>query len=1066
MLALSRGFRLVILILLASGSLRAQISDARLEGTVRDETQAVLPGATVTAKNSETGQTRTATTDSRGRYLFANLPPAPHDLEVSLTGFKTTIRHGIVLTVGAQLALDLTMTVGSVTEQVTVTSEAPLVETQSGTVAGVVEERVIRELPLNGRSFADLVQLEPGVVRTRAGNKATLSGTGEKMSLGGARPHQMSFLLDGADMMSRNNTNPAGASGFMLGVDSIQEFRVSTSGFSAEFGRNSGGVVSAVTKSGTNNLHGTVYGFLRNDNLDARDFFDRKTASNPKGEPEFKRSQFGSAVGGPMIHNKTFFFANYEGVRARRGTTTVDNVPTAAARLGNLGTRTVTVAESIKPYLALYPLPNGDDLGGGIGRYFWAGSQNTDQDDVVARIDHQLTDNQTLMFRMFYDNASVIAPSSLGLIQMFNKSRIQNYVLNHKQIVSSTLVNDFRITFLRDASEATDSTAEGMERLEFVPGRGFGHFTPGVIASISTNSSGPQYWRQNLFEVINDVAMAKGAHAIKFGGIAKRLRYNSINVGRLRGEYIFNSLEEVLTANAARFEAGHVTEGTRGMRQSLFGFYFQDDYRPTPRLSLNLGVRYEFVTGVSEANGRVSQLRNQLDPTVTVGDPWFLNPSKKNIVPRLGFAYDLTGDGKTSVRGGFGVYPDQLLALYWRDSSQRMLPYTQRFFVQRPANGTIRFPDAIVQFPLTDSPMFDPNQSMEMMNYRPHQPYTMQYNLTMQRQLSSSSSFMIGYLGSQSRNNSRNVQWNTANPTQFINGQKCYSVAGSTVAGVAVPASDCFNGVAAPRRNPNFSSILQREFDTNANYNSLQFSMQQRMRGGLSIEGTYQLSRTMDEISGIAGSSDFQNVTSFSMDPDDRGRDYSRAAFDIRHYMVVNGTYNLPNFGLNGIAGQVLGGWSLSSLFNYSGGEPFSVVNRFDRAGNSTIIFGNQERPNVASGASNNPILENPTADQWFDLKAFELQKPGTLGNLGRNTLQGPGVVTVDLAVRKGFQVREGQKLEFRWEMFNMFNHANFSQPEFRIFSNAAAAIAPGSGSITNTRTSSRQMQLGLKYIF
>jgi hypothetical protein len=266
------------------------------------------------------------------------------------------------------------------------------------------------------------------------------------------------------------------------------------------------------------------------------------------------------------------------------------------------------------------------------------------------------------MFRMFYDNASVTTPSSLGLISMFTKSRIQNYVLNHKAIVSSTLVNDFRVTYLRDASQATDATAEGMERLEFVPGRGFGHFTPGVIASISTNSSGPQYWRQNLFEFMDDVAVSRGAHALKFGGIAKRLRYNSLNVGRLRGEYIFNSLTEVLTANAARFEAGHVTEGLRGMRQSLYGFYLQDDWRPTPRLALNFGVRYEFVTGVTEANGRVSQLRNQLDRTVTVGNPWFLNPSKKNFVPRVGFAYDLTGDGKTSVRGGFGVYPDQLLA--------------------------------------------------------------------------------------------------------------------------------------------------------------------------------------------------------------------------------------------------------------------------------------------------------------------------------------------------------------------------------------------------------------------
>lgn len=1013
--------------------LQAQVAGARLGGVVTDETQAVVPGAAVAITNVETGIGRSTTTDGEGRYVFNNLPPAHYDLEVSLPGFKTMLRQGITLTIGSEAVVNLTLSVGEVTEQVTVTGEAPLVETRSGSVAGVVEERVIRALPLNGRSFADLIQLEPGVIYSRAGRQTTTGGTGQKMSLGGTRVSQMSFLLDGADMMGKDNTNPAGSSGILLGVDTVQEFRVSTSSFGAEFGRNSGGVVSAVTKSGTNNFHGTVFAFHRNDNVDARKFHDQD-------KPEFKRNQFGFTAGGPIIGDKLFFFGGYEGLRDRVGRTNLSSVPTVAARQD--GGLVPKIAESVKPYLALYPLPNGPDLGGGVARFFWSSSDNVNQDDFVLKVDYQLSDNDSLSGRVFFDDAGANSLGSLGLVENANDSRIQSYVLNHKRIFGAAMVNDFRVNFNRYNLTVDADTPESLNALEFIPGRGFGILGVGGIDGISTGGTNPRFWTQNMVEYIDDVAVSRGRHTMKFGGILKRIQFNGFSAARFRGQFRFRTLEDFLASEVRDFQASSVFAGTRGLRQWLLGFYFQDDLRVGSRLTLNLGVRYEITTVAHEVNEKIANLQNQLDPQVTVGNPWWINPSLKNFAPRFGFAYDPTGDGKTSIRGGYGIYFDQLLPIYYRDSAFRILPFQQRFFV-RPADvPELPFPNAIALFP-TAQVLSDPTVQIDLMNYRPHQPYTMQYNITIQRELLPNLSLMLGYMGSQSRNNSRNVNWNSALPTAIINGDK-------------------FFAPGVKRRNPNFSAVLQREFDSNANYNSLQVQVKQRYSHGLDFNFVYQWSRIMDEISGIGGSTDFEGITSFVMDPDDRGRDYGRAAFDIRHHLVFNATYELPTGALEGVARQVLGGWKLSNLTSYSSGEAFTAVNRFDRSGAIVRIFGFQERPNIAPGRSNNPKIGDP--NKWFDPTAFERQPKGFFGNLGRNTLQGPNLITVDLAVLKDFPMGEARRLEFRWEMFNMFNRANFNMPNFQVFL-SATRDNPNAGRITNTR-GPRKMQFGLKFIF
>ena len=449
--------------------LNAQIG-AKLEGLVTDTSLAVVPGATVVVTNTETGINRQTTTDAQGRFIFNALAPAPYDLSASLSGFKTTIRQGITLAVGADVVIDLTLEVGTVAEQVTVTGDAPLVETRSAAVTGVVDEKVIREIPLNGRSFSNLMALEPGVIYTRAGRKTTTGGTGEKMSLGGARPQQMSFLLDGADMMGKDGTTPAGASGNMLGVDTIQEFRVSTSSFTAEYGRNAGGVVSAVTKSGTNELHGTVFEFLRNDNLDAAQWEDNAFGNE---KPEFKRNQFGFTLGGPIARNKTFFFGSYEGLRDRQGITAVGVVPAAAARMD--GGLVPKIDEAVKPYLDLYPLPNGRDLGGGVARYSFPGRTRTDQNDFLIKLDHQLSDSDSISGRVYFDDGSRgFTTANFGLVENIQESRIQSYVVNYKKIFGASAVNDFRAVYTRTRL-ATDSVIpDRLNAVEFIEGRGFG----------------------------------------------------------------------------------------------------------------------------------------------------------------------------------------------------------------------------------------------------------------------------------------------------------------------------------------------------------------------------------------------------------------------------------------------------------------------------------------------------------------------------------------------------------------------------------------------------------------
>ena len=670
---------ILVCVVACSPIVLAQATTATVSGIVEDATGGILPGASVTVRNLDTGITRTALTDDEGRYYAPNLTLGNYEVQAELEGFKTEVRTGIRLTVGRDAIVDFTLDVGEITERVEVRGEAPLVETTKSVVAGLVDEKTITELPLNGRSFDQLALLHPGVVGSRESGKGNiLVGLATFFSVSGARPNQNSYLLDGTDI---NNLldQPGSVAGVLLGVDAVREFQIMTANYSAEFGRAAGGIISAATKSGTNEFHGTAFIFHRNDNLDARNFFDLSDT------PEFKRNQFGFAAGGPIVENKTFFFGTYEGLRDRLGVTRSSITPNAAARQGFLPLdpqnpdvlTDVGLDPRIQPYLELYPLPNGVDFEDGTGFFGFSESQTTDVDFFQIRIDHTFSESDSFFGRYTFDDGTLVRPVAFPKFRSTQKTRSQYLTLEHQHLFSPTLFNVFRFGFVRTFMLQTDAIDESVpSSLTFIPGRPIGDI---VVSGLSLNGSDflvPRRNLQNLFEVADGVTYSKGRHSVKFGFAFKRFQANVIQDLFRRGRYIFTSLRNFLNANPLLFISMFLeTDSVRGFRQSLFGFYVQDDMKVSSNLTLNLGLRYEFVTKPSEQNGKEAHLPSIDAPSTVVGDILLRNPSLKNFAPRVGFAWDPFGDGKTSIRGGGGIFYEQILPKLYFIGAAQVFPF-------------------------------------------------------------------------------------------------------------------------------------------------------------------------------------------------------------------------------------------------------------------------------------------------------------------------------------------------------------------------------------------------------
>lgn len=1035
---------LVAFILIFGISALAQ-TDSTITGDIKDSNGAVLVGVQITATQPDTGLSRSTTSESEGRFVFPGLPVGTYELRAESNGFEPLVFPNVRLSVNETTDVSLVMKVSTVSASVNIDSGEALVNTQTPELSYLVGEQAIRELPLNGRNYTDLAFLQPGVLpySHRDGGSVVAHGLG--MSVNGQDPRSNVYLLDGTPQNDFTNGPAGSAAGTVLGVESIREFRVEANSYGAEFGRNSGGQINAISKSGTNNFHGSLYLFHRNDNLDARNFFDGAR------KPEFKRHQYGFSFGGPITKEKTFFFSSYEALKENLGQTIRTVVPDLNARIGILPTGApVVISAAVRPYLDEYPLPNGPNLGDGLAEFNFGFNRQIKQHFTQQRIDHNWSDRHQSFARYTFDQADQQLPTDYPQFPRTFASRNQFFTGEHRFIQSPSTIHTTRLNFSRTrvGQEVEANTTQNLQ--PFIPGRpslgnidigGFPRFGPQTSVSVKLT--------QNVFGVEHGVVHTRGRHIIKFGGLVERYHDNMVNPTFSLGIFTFPNLRAFLSGSPQSF-LGLAPNGAldRYWRFTLFAGYVQDTFRLHPRLTLNAGLRYETTTMPQDIYGRDSSLPSLTDRAPTVG-PLYENPTRKNISPRVGFAWDVFGDGKTSVRGGYGIY-------FNTNNQQNLIvtvtnpPATPRIAVAFNASCTASFPNAPLGCRFTDS--------IRPVQFNLDNPYLNVYNLSVQRELPWDTVVTLGYAGSRGIHLLRSNDVNTAIPIVRADGS-------------------LFFPVGAPRQNTAFSTIELKSSDGNSWYNAMIFEVRKRWDRNFSIQSAYTFSRNIDTTQASTFFSDATNGTTTAF-PEFPGLNYNKglADYHAKHNWVVNFIWDIPFARhLSGFSKTLLDGWQLSGIHNARSGNPLTV---FIQANRSRSLWQpslgpgiGRDRASIAPGYTyQTAVLGRP--DQYFDPAAFALPPPGTLGNTGRGAFIGPNLRTFDLAAVKNTKftrlLGDSGSLQIRVEAFNLFNRANFAPPALTAFAGTAATEAPLAtfGRIRSTVTSARQVQLGLRVVF
>ena len=1058
-----------LLVLSLASTAFSQAVTGSISGTAKDSTGAVLPGAQVVLLNQDTGFTRTVQSDAAGRYLATSLPLGDYQVTATLQGFQTQVRSGIVLTVGREAVVDLVLSVGAVTQTVEVFGEAALIDTTSATVSGLVDGVQIRELPLNGRSYNDLALLNPGVIYNRSTGSSASDGYGARMNVNGARSNMNLFLVDGT--VTNDASQTAGTvAALSLGVEGIREFRVLTHNYTAEYGRSAGGVVSVVTRSGTNQLHGSAYEFVRNNIFDARDFFNRGDL------PPFRRNQFGAAAGGPVLRDRIFFFANYEGLRQRRGQTIIATVPDLNARQGILPSGRVEVSPVAKPYVDLYALPNGRNFGDGTAQWVSDFSQPITEDYFMGRQDFRLSDQDNLYYRYIFNPSTRVRPGGDPRWTTLDNATNHYVVLSETHVFSGTALNDFRFAFNRNfrGTEVGPTTVDVPPSLSFVPGHPLGRFqfaggatganavAAGLVTLGNLNAT-PTLTLQNLFQATDTFTLIRGGHSMKFGFDLERYQNPLLNLGGIRGSWTFTSLQSLLAAQPFQLDTGRITgnlpnggyaPASVGWRRTLIGWFVQDDFRVNSRLTLNLGLRHEFFTDPSEVNGYSGTLINLTDAESTIGTPFHY--AKMNFAPRVGVAWDPTGSGKTSVRTGVGIYHNQV------DNRESGPPADYRFSATYSLNCNTTATNPCATFPKAPAnPPLSTSKSESMVQYNLPTPTIVQYGLDLQRQLTPTLTARVGYVGWWGYHLTRSTSANIRRATILPDGTKTFPTTNTRI-------------------NPAFGNITLLLADTVSNYNGMQAVLRKTAGGGLMFQASYTYSKALSEADSSANRVTDNTGSGYStLDKDDPGRDYGRSASDQRQTFVFNAQYQfvaLDRLLNGGIAKALLGGWAMNGVWQYGSGLPLNVNLQFNRSQNQNSVI--PDRPSLAPGASNNPThgvtsgcgvipagQKLRTPNRWYDPCGFVLPAAGTFGNLGRNTMDGPPYNAVNFTLVKTTALTESKKLEFRAEVFNLFNHPSFSIPVIAVFSSSLAHTG-NEGVINLTTSNGREIQLGLKLTF
>lgn len=1075
--------------------LRAQVAGATLSGTVVDPSGAVVLQVRITIKNIATGITTSVTSDAAGFYSAPNLIPGNYEVSASAPSFSTEVRTGITLTVGLQQVLNFVLRVGHVDETIKVSDEPPTVELASSELGAVVNADTLVELPLNGRSWTDLTKLEPGVAevttqRTLDNTGRANRGFGAQVSISGARPQQSNYRLDGISVNDYANGSPGSLLGGDLGVDAIQEFSVLTSNYSAEYGKTSGGVVNAVSRSGTNQIHGSAYEFLRNSALDARNYFD------PAKIPAFRRNQFGGSVGGPILKQKTFFFADYEGVRQSKGVSQLDVVPSLAARAGNICSLcppgqqvTVTVDPAIQKYLGVFPLPKGPAFGtGDVAPLDFTGQEIVTENFLTTRIDHHFSEKDTISGTYQFENSPLTTALPLGDYLEDEVTRHQLAALEENHTFNSSVVNTVRLGYNRDRvdsgavpkilnPEAADKS------LSIFPGNSPpGCGCPEGITAYGAQPGAGTFVRWNSYQAYDDAFLTKGRHTLKFGFAFERDQLNYLQNGaaQVNGTFKFGTMLNFLTNRPTSVIAGLPGQNPEiGMRQSIVGGYLQDDWRIFPNLTLNLGLRYEISTVPTAVDGKSSNLYNLTDSQPHLGDPYFHNPTLHNFEPRLGFAWDPFRNSKTAVRGGFGIV-DSLPMLYQTVTLiSPISPFAQQASATNLPPGS--FPSGVVSL-LSPS-----GATYASIQPNPSRDYVMQWNLNVQRELAPNLTATIGFVGSHGVHQPFRVDdANMVLPTLTSAGYLWPNPIGS-----------------GTKVNPNLGPIKYLNWEGSSFYDALQLGIQKKLSHGLELQGSYTWGKSIDNNSGAVAGDTFTSSVS-SLDWFDLRLSRAVSDFNIGQTLVISGTWLLPTLkSAPASVGWAANGWQLTSILTASNGLPFTPLfgtgadpqgklNSDDYAYPDRLSGCNPINSNFKNSPSGLPLYVNPNCfsvpsapNMAFWTANCDPIPPSASGpvpfpecfnlrgNAGRNSLTGPGLVNLDFSLIKNNYVRrisENFNVQFRAEVFNILNRANFAVPDLGsgnddIF-DGSGAVNPTAGLLTSTTTDARQIQFGLKVIW
>ena len=1081
----------------------AQVAGATLSGTVSDQSGGVVPLAAVSIKNISTGIARASTTSTGGFYSVPNLLPGTYEARASAQGFSSMVQTRISLTVGEQQVLNFTLQVGQMTQTVEVNTEAPNVELASSSISATVNSTTVRELPLNGRSWTDLATLQPGVdaIQTQpnftSGADRGNRGFGAQLSISGARPQQNNYRLDGVSLNDYANGGPGSVMGGNLGVDAIQEFSVLTSNYSAEYGKTSGGVVNAITRSGTNTFHGSVYEFFRNSALDARNFFDRGKI------PPFRQNQFGAAAGGPVQKDRTFIFGDFEAIRQSKGLSVLQTVPSVLARSGTICSVPDTtpvctptqltggVDPSVQKYLPFWPLPNGGlkpGTNGDIGLFSFPGNQVVSENFLTARVDHNFSKNDSMSGTYLFDRTPFTTPDSLNNVLLGDLTARQFYVLEETHTFTHNLVNSVRFGFNRELAGANTTftainPAAADPSLGAVPGRDAAQVNVSGIATftggLGGNSAYSYAW--NSFQGYDDAFLTRGAHSLKFGVAVERMQENMLALSSANGVFNFGVLSEFLTNQPSRFTSGDVnTLSERGLRQTLFGVYAQDDWRWRPNLTVNVGLRYEMVTVPTEVQGKLANLINITDPAPHLGSPFFSNPTLRNFEPRVGFAWDPFHNGKTALRGGFGLFDSLPLLIEFAPLVRKASPFYSLGSIKNLPPKTF-FDGAAPLLQATDL-------TGSYIEQHPHRTYVMQWNLNVQHELAGNLTALVGYVGS------RGVHM------PFMANDANIVIPTLTSAGYLWPSPVRSGDII----NPNFGGGVRGMFYmSNSFYHALELGIQKRMSHGLQVQTSYTWGKSIDNSSATVNGDQFSNsiASLFWVDPR-----LTRAVsdFNVGRTLVLNAMWQLPR--INSLAQParwLVNGWEFGAIFKANDGVPFTAT--FGTDGDPVGLNSGDpwNFPNRLTGPGCNSLVNPGNPDNYIKSECFAVPSAPSMafwtancdpqpfkdsdgnpvtvpfpqcfnlrGNAGRNILTGPGTMNLDFSLFKNNPVQrisESFNVQFRAEMFNILNHANFAVPvtpdNTDIF-NSTGTSTGITGLLTSTTTTAREIQFALKIIW